>query len=102
MITGWAQTEGAALGPFAAAQTHQIASPGRHLVGRPPGEREEQDPIWCDPSIEEAGHARSQGPALARARPSHQRGLTMGRDRQLGFVESLVPGQLRYEHMFGY
>jgi hypothetical protein len=46
--------EGAALGPLAYPQAHQIASPRQHLVGRPSGEREEQDPIRRDSPIEEA------------------------------------------------
>ena len=86
--------EGAALGPFASAQTHQITSPGQHLVRRPPGEREEQDPIRRDSSVEEARHTRGQCPGLARSCSCHddEGRLAMGRDRQLGLVEPLIPG----------
>jgi len=94
--------ESAAMGPFAPAQSSQIARPGQHLVGRPPSEGEQQDPIRRDSPVEEARHTRDQCPGLARACPchDHQGRLTMGRDRQLSFVETLIPGQLGIEHMF--
>ena len=96
--------EGAALWALASAQTHQITSTSQHLISGSSGEGEEQNPIRSDSPVEEARHTRCQRPGLARtcARHDHQRGLTVGRHRQLCFVESLVPGQMRSEHMFVY
>ena len=59
--------------------TAQGSSPGEHVVGSPPREGQEQDPLGRQAPLEQAGHPRRQRASLAGAGAGHdhERVVTM-------------------------
>ena len=96
------RVEGPSLGTLVPSGPDQITSPGEHVVRSSAGEREQQDPIRWHPTVEEAGQPGRQGSGLARARTGDDEewGISVRRNRELGFVQSFIPGGLVSEHMF--
>ena len=96
------RVEGPSLGTLVSAGPDKVTSPSEHVVRSAAGEGEKQDPIRWHPAIEETGQPGRQGPGLARARTcdDEEGGISVRRNRELGFVQSLIPGGLVSEHMF--
>ena len=70
-----------------------------HLPGRPPREREEQDPLGRHAPVHQVGHPAGERPGLARAGPGHDEERAAG---VLHGLPLLVVEALRgVEHVFG-
>jgi hypothetical protein len=63
--------ERAAPHPPGALRLGQLAGPGQHFPGRPPGEREEQDALGPHAGCQQAGHPARQRAGLAAAGAGH-------------------------------
>ena len=81
--------------PAAHLGTDQVSEAPDQLVGGPPAESDEQDPIWRYAGFDDPGQAGHEGPGLAGARSGHDeqgRAIVLHRGQLRRIQPSIVGG----------